>query len=186
MKKLCFIFTAIFYTFSISGCGVIQPEPNPPVEHYSPQEIAKAPDSIADITNALDSQGIYVTRTGDWVKMYLPPNDFFEFGLDQQRYKNLNALYTILSFYNTYGKAPLIISGYTDSVGTEKQLLKRSKEQAKAIAAFFWAHNVPKELIIVQGYGDQNKLDTRSTPWASAANRRIEIKFSLQSPSSIP
>jgi hypothetical protein len=74
----------------------------------------------------------------------------------------------------------VVISGYTDSQGTELYNLDLGKKRAESIRNLLIKFGVPAELLTVQSYGKSNPIADNSTEEGRAMNRRVE--FTIANP----
>jgi outer membrane protein OmpA-like peptidoglycan-associated protein len=70
---------------------------------------------------------------------------------------------------------PMVVEGYTDSVGSEAANLKLSKDRAESVRAYLVSKGVPSEKITSVGKGKSNPVASNDTPEGRANNRRVEI-----------
>jgi len=70
----------------------------------------------------------------------------------------------------------LIISGHTDSIGSEEYNQKLSVSRAQAVVSYLKnAHNIPTNKMIVKGYGENKPIVTNKTDEGRHKNRRVEF-----------
>ena len=70
---------------------------------------------------------------------------------------------------------PMVVEGYTDSVGSETANQKLSKDRAESVRAYLVSKGVPSEKITSVGKGKSNPVASNDTPEGRANNRRVEI-----------
>lgn len=70
---------------------------------------------------------------------------------------------------------PMVVEGYTDSVGSDATNLKLSKDRAEAVRAYLVSKGVPSDKISSVGKGKANPVASNDTPEGRANNRRVEI-----------
>jgi len=70
---------------------------------------------------------------------------------------------------------PMVVEGYTDSVGSDVTNQKLSKDRAEAVRAYLVSKGVPSEKITSVGKGESNPVASNDTPEGRANNRRVEI-----------
>lgn len=88
---------------------------------------------------------------------------------------DLNELAAMLQDQSSH--EPITIEGHTDSVGSAKRNLALSKRRAKAVRDYLVnTHQIAVKNLIVKGYGEENPIDTNSTPEGRENNRRVEFK----------
>jgi len=70
---------------------------------------------------------------------------------------------------------PIVVEGYTDSVGSDATNQKLSKDRAESVRAYLVSKGVPSEKITSVGKGEANPVASNDTPDGRANNRRVEI-----------
>jgi len=70
---------------------------------------------------------------------------------------------------------PMVVEGYTDSVGSDTTNLKLSKDRADAVRNYLISKGVPADKITSVGKGKANPVASNDTPDGRANNRRVEI-----------
>ena len=70
---------------------------------------------------------------------------------------------------------PMVVEGYTDSVGSDATNQKLSKDRAETVRAYLVSKGVPSEKITAVGKGEANPVASNDTPEGRANNRRVEI-----------
>jgi len=70
---------------------------------------------------------------------------------------------------------PIVVEGYTDSVGSDAANQKLSKDRAEAVRAYLVSKGVPSEKITSVGKGEASPVASNDTPEGRANNRRVEI-----------
>ena len=70
---------------------------------------------------------------------------------------------------------PMVVEGYTDSVGTESANLTLSKNRAEAVRAYLVSKGIPSDKITSVGKGKSNPVASNDTADGRANNRRVEI-----------
>ncbi len=73
---------------------------------------------------------------------------------------------------------PMVVEGYTDSVGSEATNQKLSKDRAESVRAYLVSEGVPSDKITSVGKGKANPVASNDTPEGRANNRRVEIVVS--------
>ena len=67
------------------------------------------------------------------------------------------------------------VSGYTDSLGSDRSNLRLSRDRAVAVRAALVARGVAAERIEAQGYGEANPVASNATAEGREQNRRVEF-----------
>ena len=70
---------------------------------------------------------------------------------------------------------PMVVEGYTDSVGSAENNLRLSRERAEAVRGYLIGKGIPPEKISSVGKGKANPVASNDTPDGRANNRRVEI-----------
>jgi outer membrane protein OmpA-like peptidoglycan-associated protein len=70
---------------------------------------------------------------------------------------------------------PMVVEGYTDSVGSDTTNLKLSKDRADAVRSYLVSKGVPSDKITAVGKGKANPVASNDTADGRANNRRVEI-----------
>ncbi|HEX3854973.1 MAG TPA: OmpA family protein [Polyangiaceae bacterium] len=70
---------------------------------------------------------------------------------------------------------PMVVEGYTDSVGSDSTNLTLSKNRADAVRSYLVSKGIPADKITSVGKGKANPVASNDTPDGRANNRRVEI-----------
>jgi outer membrane protein OmpA-like peptidoglycan-associated protein len=70
---------------------------------------------------------------------------------------------------------PMVVEGYTDSVGSDSSNLTLSKNRAEAVRSYLVSKGIPSDKITSVGKGKANPVASNDTPDGRANNRRVEI-----------
>ena len=73
---------------------------------------------------------------------------------------------------------PMVVEGYTDSVGSDSNNQRLSKDRAEAVRAYLVGKGVPSDKITSVGKGEASPVASNDTPEGRANNRRVEIVVS--------
>lgn len=73
---------------------------------------------------------------------------------------------------------PMVVEGYTDSVGSDSANLTLSKNRAEAVRSYLISKGIPSDKITAVGKGKANPVASNDTPDGRANNRRVEIVVS--------
>lgn len=69
----------------------------------------------------------------------------------------------------------IIIAGYTDSRGSDKNNKQLSQKRAQAVVDYLEEKGISKKNLKAMGYGEEKPVATNRTPKGRALNRRIEF-----------
>lgn len=67
------------------------------------------------------------------------------------------------------------VHGFTDTSGNAAQNMRLSKARAEAVRAALLEGGLPASMVVAQGFGSKNPVDTNETAEGRSRNRRVEI-----------
>jgi len=70
---------------------------------------------------------------------------------------------------------PIVVEGYTDSVGSESNNMKLSQDRANAVRSFLVSKGLPSDKLTAVGKGKSSPVASNDTADGRANNRRVEI-----------
>jgi outer membrane protein OmpA-like peptidoglycan-associated protein len=70
---------------------------------------------------------------------------------------------------------PIVVEGYTDSVGSDTANMKLSQDRADAVRSFLVSKGLPSDKLTAVGKGKSNPVAPNDTADGRANNRRVEI-----------
>ncbi|WP_321495868.1 AAA family ATPase [uncultured Desulfobacter sp.] len=70
----------------------------------------------------------------------------------------------------------ILITGYTDDLGSDNYNLKLSEFRANIVKSFLLGLGVKNDQMRVQGKGGQDPIESNETVWGRMMNRRVEIE----------
>ncbi len=122
--------------------------------------------------------GIDISEIKNGQKLMLPERilfDFNKFTLKKEAKKALG----VVGDYIKYKKAKkIVITGYTDNIGSDEYNLKLSLQRAQSVADYLmYCKNIDANKIIIKGLGKANPIASNATKEGQAKNRRVEIKL---------
>ncbi len=123
----------------------------------------------------LEQQGVQVVLLGDTIRYILPTDGFFHPDSAEFRRARAPVLRRIAMLARQCGDMPLRVIGHTDNIGSEKHKLKRSYDQAFAIASYLWENGVARERTTIRGYAGNDQIADDISVKGSEFNRRVEI-----------
>ncbi len=75
-----------------------------------------------------------------------------------------------------YPDTRVIVSGYTDSQGSEEHNLQLSERRASSVRSSLISRGVRQERITAVGLGESDPVDTNQTAQGQQNNRRVELR----------
>lgn len=103
-------------------------------------------------------------------------NGLFAFNKSDIRPEFQSELDEVGMFLQNNPSAYVQLVGYTDSIGTEEYNLGLSQRRADSAADYLMnKHNINRDRIVVNYYGEANPIASNDTEEGRAQNRRVEI-----------
>jgi OOP family OmpA-OmpF porin len=103
-------------------------------------------------------------------------NGNFDFNKSDIRPEFQSELDEVATFMKNNPEAYVMLVGYTDSIGSEGYNLGLSMRRANSAANYLTSnHNIERNRIVVNYYGEENPIASNDTDEGRAQNRRVEI-----------
>lgn len=147
-------FTSIGLTYHFGEEEVSQPEPVA-IPEPRPQTVIEKQVVIKDVSLAADAQ----------------------FGFNSSILQVSDELNRVVDALNQYPNGSVVITGHTDSVGSEQYNQELSEERAKSVADYFIGKGVDAKRLTVTGAGELEPVASNDTAEGRTLNRRVNIKF---------
>ena len=129
----------------------------------------------AKLRKQLRGTGVSVKRDGNNINLIMPGNITFVTNgrsLKSKFYKVLDSVVLVVKEYN---KTTVVVSGYTDSIGSNTYNKKLSEDRARSVADFMANKKVSPARIELIGRGENNPVASNKTKKGRSLNRRVEI-----------
>ncbi len=110
-------------------------------------------------------------------------NILFDFDKSSLPAASMLMLNSIASYMTKYPQILLIITGYTDALGSEEYNLKLSVNRANAVAGYLKKQNINSARLTIKGLGESAPVacntnpDGTDNPEGRALNRRVELQL---------
>ena len=129
-----------------------------------------------ELKDKLQGTGVDVKRTGEGeIKLTAPENITFDtnsYVVKPQFRKTLDSVATVLK---TYPDSTIIVSGHTDTTGTDAINNPLSLNRASSVASYLESQGISTSRITSRGYGSKQPVASNATLAGRAQNRRVEI-----------
>ena len=129
-----------------------------------------------ELKDKLQGTGVDVKRTGEGeIKLTAPENITFDtnsYVVKPQFRKTLDSVATVL---NTYPDSTIVVSGHTDTTGTDAINNPLSLNRASSVASYLESQGISTSRITSRGYGSKQPIASNATEAGRAQNRRVEI-----------
>jgi len=143
------------------------------------------PSSIhLDLTGPIDSSNIHrnlhlsLIDSGSTVVLN---NIFFTYNSAQLTDNSRGELEQLSKFLKKNPEITFLITGHTDSIGTQKGNLLLSRERARSVMNFFIATGISADRITIRGLGESQPIADNATVQGRRKNRRVEFTITGRS-----
>ncbi|HEV2355938.1 MAG TPA: OmpA family protein [Puia sp.] len=113
---------------------------------------------------------------------YIARNVLFNSASDQLEDSSYGALDELAAKLTAHPEWHLTIEGHTDNSGIAAHNMLLSQKRADAIRNYLLARGIPANRLSAIGYGQNRPVADNRTAAGKAANRRVELKLSLEKP----
>ena len=126
-------------------------------------------------------QQVEVQRQQAENELKLIVNDKILFNVNSSvlRTSALPTLNQIAGVLNRYPDARVVVTGYTDSTGTEAYNVALSKRRSESVRNYLISRGVDAARITAVGLGESDPIDTNQTAEGRQRNRRVEFFVKL-------
>jgi len=122
-----------------------------------------------------DIEGAKIERVGEGIKITFDSGILFATNsstLEAQAKTNISKLAVIL---NKYPDTNILVTGHTDSDGTEQYNQTLSEQRAKSVSDYTMGQGVNSSRLSIIGLGESEPVTTNETVDGKQLNRRVEI-----------
>lgn len=135
---------------------------------YTSKEEAPKPEKV----------GIRVQKIEGGEKLTVPEKVLFDFNKFMLKTKAKEALKVVSAYIAQNNPKKIVVSGYTDNVGSDEYNLALSFKRAQSVADFLiYCGKIDAKKIGIKGLGKANPIAPNDTKENQAKNRRVEIKL---------
>ena len=129
----------------------------------------------AKLRKQLRGTGVSVQRDGNNINLIMPGNITFATNRRNLRSDFYDVLGSVALVVKEYNKTTVVVSGHTDSVGSNTYNQKLSEDRARSVADFLVNKKVNPARIELIGLGEKNPVASNKTKQGRSLNRRVEI-----------
>ena len=129
----------------------------------------------AKLRKQLRGSGVSVQRDGNNINLIMPGNITFATNGRDLNSKFYNVLDSVALVLNEFPKTTVVVSGYTDSTGSNSYNQKLSERRASSVADYLINKKVNQARFDVVGFGETNPVADNKTKQGRSLNRRVEI-----------
>lgn len=126
-----------------------------------------------DIKGALNEADVKLLN--DTVKVVFDNKVLFDFASATIKQQNYNAFERFAKTLNRHGKTKILITGYTDAIGSDENNTNLSLRRADSSKNLLAAYHVKKKRMYTWGLGAKNPVKSNETEEGRKLNRRCEF-----------
>jgi outer membrane protein OmpA-like peptidoglycan-associated protein len=122
-----------------------------------------------------DIEGAKIERVGEGIKITFDSGILFEYDsstLQPEAKTNIRKLAVIL---NKYPDTNILVTGHTDSDGSEQYNQLLSERRAKSVSDYSMSQGISSSRLSVIGLGENEPVASNDTNYGKQLNRRVEI-----------
>ncbi len=128
--------------------------------------------------NALASvEGVNIFRDGNVLFVTFRSDNQFDVGSFTLRRGAQNDVARMAAILAEYNKTKVVVTGHTDSTGSESFNQTLSEQRAGAVRNIMVANGVAANRITTIGFGESQPVSENTTEYGRQLNRRVEIKI---------
>lgn len=122
--------------------------------------------------------GIKVQKTKEGMKLTVPERVLFDFNKFTLKPEAKEALGVVADIIRENQIRTILVTGYTDNIGSEDYNLKLSLQRAQSVADYLmYCEKIDVNKFKIEGKGEANLIADNNTEAGRAKNRRVEIKL---------
>lgn len=129
----------------------------------------------AELRKQLQGTGVSVTRQGDNLILNMPGNITFDVDRAEVKASFYDVLNSVALVLKKYDKTAILISGHTDSTGSESYNMQLSQRRAESVGHYLAGQGIAAVRIDAVGYGESQPIAGNDTEAGRARNRRVEL-----------
>ncbi len=120
--------------------------------------------------------GITIQKTNQGTRLSIPEKVLFNFNQFFLKPEAREALHLVAEMLKKEPEKNVLITGYTDNIGSDQYNLQLSLQRAQSVADYLiYVEGIKNNRIKIEGKGKANPVADNSTEQGRAKNRRVEI-----------
>jgi outer membrane protein OmpA-like peptidoglycan-associated protein len=131
----------------------------------------------AKLREQLRGSGVSVERDGDNINLIMPGNITFASGNASIAPGFLSVLDSVVLVLTEFNKTLVVVSGHTDSTGSDSLNQNLSEKRAKSVSDYFYNSGIIRDRLEVIGFGETQPIASNGTEQGKTQNRRVEISL---------
>ena len=129
----------------------------------------------AKLRKQLRGTGVKVEREGDKVNLIMPGNITFASGSSAVASSFYEVLNSVALVIKEYDRTLVVVSGHTDSDGSENTNQRLSEQRASSVSAYLKSRGIKSVRLETVGFGERSPVASNATASGKELNRRVEI-----------
>lgn len=129
----------------------------------------------AKLRKQLRGSGVSVVREGDNINLVMPGNITFDTNGSELKADFYNVLDSVAIVLDEYEKTIIVVSGHTDSRGSDSYNQQLSERRANSVSSYLKTRKITPERIETMGLGEAYPVADNATDAGRAQNRRVEL-----------
>lgn len=129
----------------------------------------------AKLREQLRGSGVSVERDGDNINLIMPGNITFASGNADIAQGFLPVLDSVTLVLTEFNKTLVVVSGHTDSTGSDSLNQTLSEKRAQSVSDYFSKSGIIRDRLDVIGFGETQAIASNTTEQGKQQNRRVEI-----------
>lgn len=122
-----------------------------------------------------DIEGAKVERVGEGIKITFDSGILFETNSSTLQAKAKSDISKLVLILNKYPDTNILVTGHTDSDGTEQYNQTLSEKRAKAVSDYSMSQGISSSRLSIIGLGEGEPVASNETVEGKKLNRRVEI-----------
>jgi outer membrane protein OmpA-like peptidoglycan-associated protein len=131
----------------------------------------------AKLREQLRGSGVSVERDGDNINLVMPGNITFASGNADIAQGFLPVLDSVILVLTEFNKTLVVVSGHTDSTGSDSLNQNLSEKRAQSVSDYFFKNGIIRDRLDVIGFGETQAIASNATEQGKQKNRRVEISL---------
>jgi len=129
----------------------------------------------AKLRKQLRGSGVSIQRDGDKINLIMPGNITFATNSANINTNFISVLNSVVLVLEEYNKTLVVVSGHTDSSGSEQHNQKLSEARASSVATYLREQKIISDRLEIIGFGESQPVADNKTAEGRELNRRVEI-----------
>lgn len=123
----------------------------------------------------LENTGVSITRNGDNIILNMPGNVTFNTDSAMIKGSFYDVLSSVVLVVREFDKTTIVITGHTDSTGSDQYNQTLSEQRSTSVGQYFMAQGIDRMRIMTIGYGESRPIADNSSEQGRQLNRRVEL-----------